>query len=98
MAVTFQDSGRYLTISDTARLCHDPDKITKLWNESWKVWFPKGQHDPELALIHIEAIHGEYWDNGGFNGLSYAIRAGKAYWEGETPDIPQEMNAKVSLG
>lgn len=97
VAVVFQDSGRYLTVSGTGSVSQDREIIRKLWDESWKVWFPGGQDDPELALLHVEASHGEYWDNSWGRGLSYAIRAGHAYWVGETPDIPESINAKVDL-
>ncbi|MEQ8849001.1 pyridoxamine 5'-phosphate oxidase family protein [Botrimarina sp.] len=97
VAVVFQDNGRYLTVSGSASITDDREKIRSLWQESWKVWFPGGQDDPELGLLHVEASHGEYWDNSGARGLAYAIRAGHAYWVGDTPDIPEGMNAKVDL-
>jgi general stress protein 26 len=95
--VAFQDSGRYLTLNGSGRIVTDRSKIKELWNESWKVWFPDGQDDPTLALLHVNATHGQYWDNSWLLGLSYAIRAGQAYWSGETPEIPKDVNAKVEL-
>ncbi|TWT94768.1 Pyridoxamine 5'-phosphate oxidase [Botrimarina colliarenosi] len=96
--VTFQDSGRHLTLNGAAELVKNKPKIAELWNESWKVWFPDGQDDPNLALLHVKASHGQYWDNSWLQGLSYAIRAGQAYWKGEQPEIPEDVNAKVTLG
>lgn len=95
--VAFQDAGRYLTLNGSARLVRDRSKINELWNESWKVWFPGGRDDSSLALLHVNASHGQYWDNSWLQGLSYAIRAGQAYWSGETPEIPKDVNAKVEL-
>ena len=94
---SFQDAGRYLTLNGSARLVRDRSKINELWNESWKVWFPGGQDDPNLALLHVSASQGQYWDNSWLQGLSYAIRAGQAYWRGEEPEIPEDVNAKVEL-
>ena len=98
VVVVFQDSGRYLTLNGKASVVIDSEKIKSLWNETWRVWFPDGQDDPTLALLHVQASHGQYWDNSWLQGLSYAIRAGQAYWTGETPDIPKDVNAKVALG
>ncbi|QDV75824.1 pyridoxamine 5'-phosphate oxidase family protein [Botrimarina mediterranea] len=95
--VAFQDSGRYLTLNGPAEINRSRSKINELWNESWKVWFPDGPDDPKLALLHVKATHGQYWDNSWLQGLSYAIRAGQAYWRGEEPEIPEDVNAKVEL-
>ena len=97
VVVTFQDGGRHLTLNGSAKIVEDRHKIAELWNESWQVWFPGGQDDPNLALLHVEASHGQYWDNSWLQGLSYAIRAGQAYWRGEQPEIPEDINAKVEL-
>jgi len=97
VVVAFQDSGRYLTLNGSAKLVTDRDQINELWNETWRVWFPDGQDDPSLALLKVEATHGQYWDNSWLQGLSYAIRAGQAYWKGEQPDIPDSVHAKVEL-
>jgi general stress protein 26 len=95
--VVFQDGGRYLTLNGSAEINRSRSKINELWNESWKVWFPGGPSDPSLALLHVRATNGQYWDNGWMQGLSYAIRAGQAYWSGEQPEIPEDVNAKVQL-
>jgi general stress protein 26 len=95
--IAFSDAGRYLTVNGSARLVRDRSKINELWNESWKVWFPGGPTDPSLALLHVNASHGQYWDNSWLQGLSYAIRAGQAYWRGEQPEIPEDVNTKVQL-
>ena len=98
VAVVFQGGGKYLTVCGKASVTRGPDRVAELWNESWRVWFPGGQDDPSLTLLHVNATHGEYWDNSGLQGLQYAIRAGQAYWTGETPEIPDDVNAEVKLG
>lgn len=97
VAITCQGGSKFLTISGTASVSRDQEKISELWNETWKVWFPDGKNDPSLALLHVEATKGEYWDNSGFRGLTYAIRAGQAYWQGEAVEATEDMNAKVAL-
>ena len=37
-------------------------KIKELWNPIFKVWFPQGLEDPDLALLKINVEQAEYWD------------------------------------
>lgn len=98
VAVVFQEGGRYASISGTATINRDERKIAELWQETWKPWFPGGQDDPQLGLLHVAATRGEYWDDSGARAMTLAIRAGYAYWQGEAVEIPEGMNAKVDLG
>ncbi len=52
----------YVSVSGTASLVRDPEKIAALWNPLLKAWFPKGQDDPDLALLQINVQQAEYWD------------------------------------
>ena len=71
--------------------------IEELWNETWKIWFPRGKTDPSIVLLKIQPEHGEYWDNSGAVGLKYLINAGKAYLQGERAETDEDINASVSL-
>lgn len=95
--VSLQGGGKFLSLSGHAEVVYDPLKVADLWNEMWKVWFPDGPSDPGIALIKVNAVHGEYWDNSGLNGLKYMFEAGKAYLKGETPDFVEGSNEKVKL-
>lgn len=53
---------RYVSISGSAKISHDPDKIRELWNPSLKAWFPKGLKDPHLCLIQVQIEDAEYWE------------------------------------
>jgi general stress protein 26 len=99
VAVTFQDSKRYISLSGTARLTRDRALIDELWSEAWKVWFPKGKDDPMLAILAVTLSSGEYWDQTGLAGVRYLAAALKAYATGtKAPDgADDERNAKVSL-
>ena len=54
-----------------------------MWKEAWKIWFPIGKSDPNIALLKFTAHEGEYWDNAGMQGLKYVYDAAKAYVTGE---------------
>ena len=68
-----------------------------LWRETWKTWFPKGQDDPDLALLRVTGDQGEYWDNSGASGIKYLIEAGKAYLNGKRPDLADDPTIHGSV-
>ncbi|HEY4088470.1 MAG TPA: pyridoxamine 5'-phosphate oxidase family protein [Bryobacteraceae bacterium] len=68
------------------------------WSEAFRVWFPGGPSDPTLALIGVQPIDAEYWDNGGSNKLKCLFEAAKAYVKGEKPDVGDpDQHTKTSL-
>lgn len=97
--VTMQSSTKFVSLSGTAHVVEDRSKVDELWNEAWKVWFPKGKSDPALVLVKITGESGEYWDNGGTGGIKYLIEAGKAYLTGTRPNVAgdQKIHGKVNL-
>ncbi|QDS94291.1 Pyridoxamine 5'-phosphate oxidase [Roseimaritima multifibrata] len=97
VAITMQGSSRFVSITGKASLVDDPAKINELWSEAWKVWFPKGKNDPSITLIKVTPERGEYWDNSGFSGIQYMIKAGKAYIQGKPPEKDEAMNASVTM-
>jgi general stress protein 26 len=97
VAVIFQGKTKFVSLSGTARVDRDRARIHRLWKEDWKVWFPEGKDDPNLCLVDVDPIEGEYWDNSGANGIRYIVNAAKAYVRGETPDSTKDQNAKVPL-
>jgi general stress protein 26 len=81
--VALQSSMKYVSLSGRAAPTHDRSKLEEVWNDSWKVWFPGGKDDPGLMLVKVSGETGEYWDNSGSSGISYLIKAGKAYLHGK---------------
>ena len=57
------DNQHYISISGTAHLVRDRDKIEELWRPEFKMWFPKGKDDPDVALLRISLEKAEYWDS-----------------------------------
>jgi general stress protein 26 len=54
---------RYVSVSGTASLVRDPDRIKDLWRGELKEWFPDGKKDPDLALLKITIDRAQFWDN-----------------------------------
>jgi len=53
---------RYVSVSGSATLVRDREKIRQLWNEGERAWFPRGPDDPDLALLRVSVERAEYWD------------------------------------
>jgi len=98
VAITMQDSTRYISISGTAELSDDPELIERLWREPWRVWFPDGKSDPALRILSVEPEVAEYWDQSGARGIKYLIEMAKAYATGTTPASGASSdNVKIRL-
>lgn len=52
----------YVSVSGTASLVSDREKIEELWNPILTAWFPKGLDDPTLILLKVSVEQAEYWD------------------------------------
>jgi general stress protein 26 len=87
LLVLQNDNSAYLSLGGTARVVNDKAKVKELWKEPYKVWFPGGPEDPQIALVAVELETAEYWDNRGMNKLEYLFEAAKAYIKHETPDL-----------
>ena len=72
-----------MAISGTANVVTDPAKIKELWHESLRGWFPKGQDDPNIALLKVTIDIGEFWDSPNAT-LLRAYTYAKAVITGET--------------
>lgn len=97
VCVSLQKGQKYVSLSGTAELIQEREKIREMWNEAWKVWYPDGPEADHITLLKVNATHGEYWDVSGLNGARYLYRAGKAYFAGERPEMDSTMHDKVPL-
>jgi len=97
--VSFQNKrDEFVTLTGRAELLRDPQKIDEVWQEGFKAWFPGGKADPNLGLIHVRAIQGEYWDNAGANKVSYLLESLRAYMQGDRPQIQEgSQHGRVSI-
>lgn len=95
--VTLQEERKFLSLSGTASIVRRREKIHELWTEEAKVFFPKGKDDPDIALIRVRPIEGEYWDNEGVSGIKFLVEAVRAYVTGTTPHPDSMQHGAVSL-
>ena len=95
--LTFQSARTFASLRGEVTVLHDRQLIDKMWKAAWKIWFPIGKSDPNIALLKFTAHEGEYWDNAGMQGLKYVYDAAKAYVTGNTPQSDDAQHAKVRL-
>jgi general stress protein 26 len=95
--LTFQGARKFASVHGELTVLSDRPLVEKMWKEAWKVWFPIGKSDPNIALLKFTAHEGEYWDNAGMQGLKYVFDAARAYVAGEVPKADDAQHAKVSL-
>ena len=94
--VSFADPGnqRYISVSGTAQLVRNRAKIDELWRPEFKMWFPEGKDDPEVALLRVTLEKAEYWDSPS-STIGYALSFVSSLVTGKQPDFGE--NKKVDL-
>jgi general stress protein 26 len=65
----------YASISGTARLVRDQEKMRELWMAPLETWFPRGLEDPDLALLEVRIDKAEYWDQPHSENVKIATNA-----------------------
>lgn len=88
------DNQRYVSVSGTAQLVRDRAKIDELWRPEFKMWFPEGKDDPEVALLRVGLEKAEYWDSPS-STIGYALSFVSSLVTGKEPDLGE--NRKVEL-
>ena len=64
VALTYVDPKHtFLTISGKASISDDRDLIAKLWNPTYKAWFPQGKEDPNIRVLKVRVEQAEYWES-----------------------------------
>ena len=84
----------YVSVSGTATLSRDREKMKAMWSKWVEVFFPKGLDDPDLALLRVDVEKAEYWDApGSAVGRLYALAKGLT--TGDTDALGE--NRKLTL-
>lgn len=52
----------YVSVSGTAEIVKDQEKIDEYWSDILKAWFPEGKDSPDLVLLKVKVEQAEYWD------------------------------------
>lgn len=86
--VTVTTSSSWVSLSGSAEVVDDVDKLKQLWSTFAEAWLPGGPEDPNAILIHVDVETAEYWDNPGGRvssliSLAKSKATGKPYDGGE---------------
>lgn len=65
VGVTVASQSSWVSISGTAEVVDDLDRLKEYWSTFAEAWIPEGPEDPNAILIHVDAESAEYWDNPG---------------------------------
>jgi general stress protein 26 len=103
--VSFSDGGddRFLSISGTASVVRDTERLEQLWSGRLKNWFPDGKKDPDLALLRVRVDRAEYWDAKSasmvvLGGLVQSPVGGEPTMENRKSDNPAKDNPGSTTG
>ena len=94
--VSFADpeNQRYISVSGTAQLVRDQAKIDELWRPQFKIWFPEGKDDPEVALLRVRLEKAEYWDSPS-SAIGYALSFVSSLVTGKQPDLGESRRVDL---
>lgn len=94
--VSFADpqKQRYVSMSGSAELVRDHQKLAELWQPQLKAWFPKELNEPDIALLKVKVEKAEYWDAPS-SFVAHTISLLKAVTTGKPANVAE--NEKVSL-
>jgi general stress protein 26 len=95
--LTFQSSRQFASTKGKVVVAHDEKLLETMWKEAWKVWFPLGKANPNIAILKFTPHEGEFWDNAGMKGLKFVYGAAKAYMTGEKPKPDSSQYKKIML-
>ena len=95
--VSFIDTKKqhYVSISGTASLIKDKQKIKQLWKPVLKAWFPDGPDQSDIALLRVIVGKAEYWD-GPSSTIAQAISFVSAIVTGKQVELGE--NKKLNMG
>lgn len=95
--LTFQSTTQFASVKGEIVITQDRALLEGIWKETWKVWFPLGKDDPNIAILKFTPHEGEFWDNAGVQGLKNIYSAAKAYIAGERPNPDSAQHEKIKL-
>lgn len=76
----------WVSLSGRASLDTNKERIQRLWQEDWKIWFPDGPQQEGLVLINVIPETATYWEPEK-GRIGTMIDLAKAYLKGQEPQI-----------
>lgn len=65
VGISLSSNDAWVSLAGAAVVVEDAAKLRELWNPAVEAWFPDGPEDPNVTLLKVDALSGEYWDSPG---------------------------------
>jgi general stress protein 26 len=79
----------FIVAAGSAQLSRDPELIRRLWNPTYRAWFPEGEGDLEVTVIRVAVGRIDYWEPPSTRILRL-VQAVKAILTRRAVDIPMK--------
>ena len=90
----------FVSLRGAIEVVRDRARIHAAWSPAAKIYFPKGESDPDLCLLVLHPVEAEIWDVSGTKGIAYLFEAARALFTGERPrrDATGTTHDLIALG
>jgi general stress protein 26 len=79
----------YVSISAHATVWQNQPMVERLWQPDWKIWWPQGPTDPQIAFVLLQVERAEYWEaEGGTVRVLYEMLKGLVKREPADKHLP----------
>ncbi|MBO3128581.1 pyridoxamine 5'-phosphate oxidase family protein [Dermatophilus congolensis] len=89
--LAFAGSGSWVSVSGTARILNDPEKLKELWGTFTDAWLKDGPENPDNVLLRVDAETAEYWDSSGSGMIVQLANLVKSAVTGERMEGENEV-------
>lgn len=83
--VAYSSKAGWVSLSGTARVSRDRDKLHKLWDASAGAFMSGGPDDPDNVLLEIDGATAEYWESPG--KVTAVVQVAKGLLQDSRPDL-----------
>jgi general stress protein 26 len=52
----------YFVVTGTAAMSHEQELIQRLWQPTYRAWFPEGKDDREVTVLRVTVDRVDYWE------------------------------------
>lgn len=87
VTLTFAEpkNSTYLALKGRGTVSVDRAKIHELWSPLYQAWFPRGEDDPDIAVLRVDVVEGNYWEASNSRLVTLAKYAFAAATHGKMP-------------
>ncbi|AZS44528.1 General stress protein 26 [Microbacterium oleivorans] len=65
VGVALSANDAWVSLAGRAEIVDDLARLREYWSPGVEAWFPEGPEDPNITLLKIDAVSGEYWSGPG---------------------------------